>query len=281
MYAAVTETTWIAIGAIGTFALAVATAAFTFAAFRQLPVLHQTQLDAARASDAAARAADAAEASVEIARKSSVEQSLAATFPMLDVSLSQLDDFLEVDVANRGLNPALDVDLIIFMEVHEEEAPLAQFVAERVLAAFQDTYAEVVPHDEEGWALRDHLLYTAIPSRRRVVADCPSPLLSESVHVLLQYRDVLGRNYCRLDWYFRSREGPERFHLAGDGRSQTVHAPRLNLEMEIDSSTEDTKLPTTLKAELDLNIEPYVIPMGFVREAGGGTVEDRGRWDDA
>lgn len=60
-------TTWVAVSAVATGLLAIATFAFVYAAFRQLDELKKTGLDASRAADAATRSAAAAEQTANVA----------------------------------------------------------------------------------------------------------------------------------------------------------------------------------------------------------------------
>src|SRR4051794_2401202 len=69
MLIASVDTTWIALSAVATLLLALATFAFVVAAFRQLPILRLTQQDTTKSANAAVRAARAAEDALSISRE--------------------------------------------------------------------------------------------------------------------------------------------------------------------------------------------------------------------
>jgi hypothetical protein len=160
---AISETTWIAASAIATFLLAVATAAFVYAAFGQLSLLRQGQADAIRSADAVTKAADVAEVSLAESRKASLEQSIAATFPVLDITAVQRERSLEIDIANRGTNPALDVDLFVYLEYANGEDNFREFVGEQVSEFSKNSWLDLEVEDDGIWALSDRLFYAAIP----------------------------------------------------------------------------------------------------------------------
>jgi hypothetical protein len=281
---AATQTTWIAASAVATLFLAVATAAFVYAAFKQIPILRESQHAAARSAEAAARAADAAETAVEVNRSAAFDQSIAAVFPMLFLTLRTSSYGPKVEIANRGQVPAVDVDLRILMVFFEEDVPLAEFAEKYFRDSDRLGLEEAGPVGEDGWALADHLIYTYIPSQIKVTAECPSPLPPKNIYVLVQSRDVLGRNYARLDWYHLV-EGEDRYRFSGEARHPAVHSPRLGLDFKPDpeeGAAEEGKMPPFLEEEIARDIEPmssHVFSVAYLRE-GAADWEDRGEWED-
>jgi hypothetical protein len=280
---AISETTWIAASAIATFLLAVATAAFVYAAFGQLSLLRQGQADAMRSANAVTKAADVAEIGLTESRKASLEQSIAATFPVLDIAAVQRDTALKVEVANRGTNPALDVDHFVYLEYADGEDDFKEFVGEQVSEFSKNRWLELDVEEDDIWALSDRLFYATVPPRRRVVAEISPPMRCETFHVLAQHRDVIGRNFCQLNWYVRSDES-DRFRLAGSPTRGGVRCPRFSWQPAIEEpETDSGEVPARLDRALTLNlrsIKERIVPLGVLKN-GSAESEDRGSWGDA
>jgi len=282
MVGALTQTTWIAASAVATLGLALATFAFVIAAFRQLPILRDSQRSAADSANAATRAADAAEATVEVSQKAAREQSIAAVFPLLFMTLRPVEDGFSVSLANRGIAPAVDVAAYAFATFNEEDEPLEAFVAEWIRSDERGEVLEIGSDSEGIWALRDHLYYAYIPPHQQVVAHCACPLEPRSVTILLQARDVLGRNFARAEWHYRLA-GESRYRSGGIEAHSADEVPRLETDLEPSKSgghISGAGLDSIQKLHDAVgDFRAHAFSVAWV-EGIGADWEDRGEWSD-
>jgi hypothetical protein len=191
---ATAEATYIAVTAIATGVLAIATGAFVVAAFRQLRPLKATQKASEEAAKAAARAADAAEQSVEIMRVGQEQQSLLSTYPPLICGATFNDDAAQVAIANTGAMPAHDVEVITLQLLWEENETVTDYLARHGKGG----HTPPTPDDEGGYAVRDVIRYALISPHRKVSAQLDFPTVGSQLLVLIQFRDVLDRNYIQF-----------------------------------------------------------------------------------
>jgi hypothetical protein len=279
---AITQTTWIAASAVATLLLALATFAFVIAAFRQLPILRDSQRSAANSATAAARAADAAEASVEVSQQAAREQSIASVYPLLFMTVRPVPDGFALSLANRGTAPAVDVAIYTFATFNEEDVPLAAFADEWIQPDVRAEVLETGASSDGAWALRDHLYYPNVPPRQQVVASCACPLEPSSVTVLLQTRDVLGRNFARVEWHFYVA-GESRYRSGVREGFSAEEVPRLDFEAGPLEPSEQLSAATlnsidALQGAVG-NLRLHAFSVGWVQGIGPDW-EDRGVWED-
>lgn len=180
---------WVELSAIATALLALATFAFVVAAFLQ-------RNDTANAAKAARQAAEAAENSVMLQREVSDTQFRLATYPALACEFMHDDQNASLVLFNGTGLPAFDVDIMILSGYSaEDETAAAQFAALYVKSDRQDQ----VQVSGDGFIhVYDRLAYATVPPHRAVEAPINAPDVPDYLTILLQFRDLLGRNYCRL-----------------------------------------------------------------------------------
>jgi hypothetical protein len=179
---------WIEVSAVATGLLAVATFAFVVVAGLQ-------SMDTVRAAFAAQRAAEASEVTLDLQQEMWDTQSRLATYPALICDFSYDDWQAYLLLQNSTSLPAYDVELHVLSSFGVELHPPDEFAVRYLSPEHQDAMQET----EEGFfSIYDHLSYAHVGPHRAVKAAIHSPTPAPFLHVLLQFRDLLGRNYCRL-----------------------------------------------------------------------------------
>jgi hypothetical protein len=280
MTAAFSEATYIAITAVGTAALALATGAFVVAAFRQLTPLRATQGASDRAAQAAARAADAAEQSVAITREAHEQQSALNTYPLLACEATFEDDVSTLVIANTGSMPAHDVEAHVLQLLWDEQQSPSEYLLNH--AQSPDEQEAPTPTHEGCFAVRDILRYFVLPARRAVAAPLQLPTVENQLMVLLQFRDVLGRNYAQI--YQLGLNAPEerRYRLLDGSTSGLLSLERLELitpelQKPMTMPSTDTAFGSNLAEFIDINRAS--ISTGLMASSTADW-EDRGSWSD-
>jgi hypothetical protein len=198
------------------------------------------------------------------------------------MTVRPIDDGFSISLANRGAAPAVDVAAYAFAAFSEEDDPLGDFVTEWIRPSERVEVLNIGSDPEGIWALRDHLYYAYVPPRQQVVAKCVCPLEPRSVTVLLQTRDVLGRNFARAEWHYRI-VGESRYRSAGTEAHSAEEVPRLDLELEPPESV--GKVPdATLRSIQALtdavgDLRMHAFSVAWV-EGINADWEDRGEWSD-
>jgi hypothetical protein len=179
---------WIEASAVATALLAIATFAFVGVAALQ-------QRDGKRSAAAAQRAAEASESAVSLQREMWEIQSRLATYPALAFDFEYDDNYAYIVVSNSTDLPSFDLDIHVVATFFDETLDPADFERQFVEP---DERGSLTANEDGEFGVYDHLCYAHISPHRAVRAPINSPLLPQFLHVLAQFRDVLGRNYCRL-----------------------------------------------------------------------------------
>lgn len=271
--------------AVATSASALATGAFVWFAFRQLKILQESRDDSRVSAQAAADAAGSSRELLELSRKSADQQSLMGAFPVVLASLETLSLGCLLRVANRGRTPALDVDVQLWIPYFEVDLPLRDFVDRFVPDDQKDRVLKEAPTELDGasaYALSARLIYPAIPAQTEVEIHLKTPTVPNSVNVLVQVRDVLGRNYSRLDWLYLG-PGEKRYRLSGDAHNWNTSCPRLDFDgkplREAPAADRGLEVPAFLAEDLRRNVGcffKHAISLAAISDEE--LLEDAGVW---
>jgi hypothetical protein len=141
----------------------------------------------------------------------------------------------------------------------------------------------LVPNDEGGWGVHDHLTYYAIAPGHVVTAEIPFPWPPSQMMALVQHRDMLERNYRSV---LHMTESSGRYAADAEiGRLQ--ERPRLDLFLVAYragewSSLADESTVAKWMSE-DRSLAEFIsywdasVSVGFLRDSYIA-VEDRGDW---
>jgi hypothetical protein len=202
MILAAAHVNWIEASALATAALAIATFAFVIVAALQ-------RHDTSRTADAAQRAAVASEATIAMQRQSWDEESRLTTYPALFCEFFFDEQGTSIHVSNASSFPAADVDIVFLSLFHTDTDDPMDFVRRFVAEEHRDeavTNFTAPPKGDDfnAWELSkffgfyDHLTYATVPPRSAVTAPINAPFAPWQFTMLLQFRDLVGRNYCRV-----------------------------------------------------------------------------------
>jgi hypothetical protein len=260
---------WAAISAVSTSLLALLTFAFVVAAFLQWG-------DMRTAADASNRAAAAAEAAVQIQQATATEQSSLATFPVLGLELLEVAEKVYLRLYNASDLPAVAVDLVAIAAIDSMDVSPEEYVASNVGLESRSDYADLGTAGDGFFGVYDRLIYDDVSPRRVVVAPLGFLEPPESIHLMLQFQDLLGRSYLRSYWAHHATDpGSRRYHVTmhTDPHGMLKETPRIPFEPQT--------LPDDVPEHLleFREIYRHSIPTGMLL-GGQSSIEDRGTWSD-
>ena len=260
---------WIEVSAIATGILAFGTFAFVVVAFLQ-------RQDSSRSADAAQQAASASEASVALQGEMYAEQSRLATYPPVACDFFFDDTQAFVHISNSGTVPALDVDIIALALIHEHEISPADYVRENVKAHYQEQYLGIGTEDEGFFSVFDRICYSIVPPKRVVTAPLDFLEIPNVMVILIQFRDLLGRNYLHF-WNVSRSPDQESSRYIGIMRTESgiTESPRFDFIPHI---TEWPGLPDYVKREFIPVLKHRISSSITVEESED--IEERGVWSD-
>ncbi|WP_445150963.1 hypothetical protein [Baekduia sp. Peel2402] len=232
--------------------------------------------DARDSAEAALRAAVAAERSVDVQSASQMEQFRLMTFPPVGCEFSRDGTTAYVRVSNPGDYPAIDVDLSLLQILWADDQELEEYSAQHVDDEHQEEAQAVGETDDGAYGVFDHIVYSSVPPRRSVKAHLGFATEPDSMVVLLQYRDIQGRNYQALiHAYWTSSAGRYTSYVVHEG-NRVTEAPRL--EMFGGTAPDRADASEDMRREL-LDFWEHAFPMGWLK-GPMPEIEDRGTWSD-
>lgn len=265
--------------AVGTLALAIVTAAFVIAAFLQ-------RKDTQRAADAAQRAALTSEKAVELQQQTAAEQSRLLSYPALGIEFFRTDDAAYLRLRNPSQLPAFDLDVMAVAVYNEEhDPPYAHFVSRYVRPNASQT-ADLHPDGEGTYGVYDHLVYDDIPPQRAVRARLGFPYPPAAIVAVVQFRDVIGRNYTRALWALPASDpGPSRYMTTSVAPivAALVDTPRVDyLAARVPDlgagAYVEADVPEPIRREFVDNLR-HSFSSGYLDQPQLD-VEERGTWED-
>jgi hypothetical protein len=269
---------WVEVSALATGALAVATFGFVVVAWLQ-------RSDTRAAAEAATRAALASEASLTLQQATYSEQSRLATYPVLACDCTFDSSFAYLRLHNVSAVPALDIDLMVVDFRLDEYDDYEDYVVKFVKQEYVDRFLGHAPDEDGTWGVYDHLCYGDVPPGRSIRAPLDFLGAPESLLVLLQFRDLLGRNYIRSYWIYKSSNALKADAYVVNTTTEPDPAlgesPRLSLlKTHPVVGTDTARTITTAPAAVDEEFLPafnHSIPSGMLNKPQM-SVEDRGVW---
>lgn len=238
-------TGWLAVTALATVALALATIVFVIAAWRQLPILRDQ-------------------------RRISV-----MPLPIMGLAVDQ-DGLIWLTLSNMAAVPALDIAVDVISVFHVDDVPLEELLTNSVRQSDRDHVAKNLAADDDGfYALWDWFTYQVLAPRTRVRAPARTPESPKvpDVTVLLQYRDALGHNYWSLAWFIRDED--DRYRCSSLRPAHPLPAPRMKGRP---LQTEDgSPLPEPLRRFTWLH--DHALHAVFLDGVPAGHEDDRGEWE--
>jgi hypothetical protein len=222
----------------------------------------------------------------ELGRESFEQQSVLATYPQISCYARHDEKSIILRIQNSGETLAFDVDVWIFAIYSFEGDDFTSFVGTYVKDEYRrEVLTALLPKLEEAndfFAISDHIVYYTMPRRRQVeIVLSALPLLPNSFDVFLQFRDVVGRNYYAVYWFFQGEDD-----AAGRYRLGAVQPEALGRVERLDFSgfpkneviaPKGESLPDGLGDQSA--IWRASIPAGYLL-AERGDIEDRGEWSD-
>jgi hypothetical protein len=257
-------------------AVAQAVAAFGALLVFYVAVLQRT--DARDSAEAALRAAAAAERGVELQAGAQTDQFRLLTYPAVGVEMTTEGTQNYVRVYNPGQYPALDVDLVLLHILDERDETLEAFAARCAVPEHCALVAKAGVTTRGAYAVQDHVYYSSIGPRRQVKAVTAFPAEPRSLALLLQYRDVQGRNYAHVLSAFWSTDDGRYTTLIEYEGDRLQESTRLDLFM---SMARGTNLPS-VSEDMQRNFIDYwdhSIPAAYL-QSGRPEVDDRGVWSE-
>jgi hypothetical protein len=213
------------------------------------------------------------------------QQSVLATYPQIACSARHDGKSIILRIQNAGETLAFDVDVWIFATYVAGDnftSFVNSFVKDQYRREVLTALLPTLEEEDDCFAVSDHIVYFTMPRRRQVdiVLSAP-PELPDTFDVFLQFRDVVGRNYYAVYWFYvgedeavgRYRLGAiepqalgrtERLEFAGFPRNEVV-------------ARSGGGLPGRLGVQAA--IWRASIPAGYL-VTERGEVEDRGEWSD-
>jgi hypothetical protein len=257
---------WVAVSAVATAALAFATFAFVVAAFLQ-------RKDMRASAAAATRAAQAAESSVQLQREMFSEQSRLSMYPPLSLDLAYTTNHAVFRLTNAGSLPALDVDVAAISLRWDDAEPREEYFRSIIKPEHADAVAALGTSDEGAFGVYDHAVYDVVPPGRAVTANFDFPDVPRQLNVLLQFRDMVGRNYQHLYLTIQSEQA---------GRYVgAIDVPELKeierIELFPPTAAAESEMPRAVREDF-YAVWVNSIPSGYL-QGSRGEVEDRGSWE--
>ena len=214
-------------------------------------------------------------------REAANRQFQLATFPYVHCVATYERDKIILTIQNLGSIPASDVDVLAVASYSEHELQPQKFID--LYVDKESTLNSRLFEGDEFYGVYDHMLYYLMPPNIQVKVPLHLPIPTDFVHVLLQFRDIVGVNYYRLYWFFAQREDHRRQRFqSGSVEPQTIElCDRIVFDTSdnLALKTEDgSPLPKEVQGEF-LSQWNASIPSGYTGGSYPG-VEDRGRWEN-
>lgn len=199
------------------------------------------------------------------------------SYPKLFMGVSGTEDGMQLRIMNVGENPALDVEAYVVGWYHEDELSLENLFARH---GREGKPADISVNEEGFYGLMDPFVYSVFPPRKQVVADVRFPVLTGNVHVIMQFRDVLGENYSSYYWF--TEEGREEYVLQSVKPTEIKVSPRLERKFGGDRVRlvlpDGVPIPSHVQAFAE-ETDGSVIPSGLFRVPFEYVV-GKGEWHD-
>lgn len=195
-----------------------------------------------------------------------------AVLPAVHAFVKESNGEFKLVLSNYGAIPAYDLDFIALSYYFEDDMPVDVFLRSYLKKPQYFAGLKASPHGE--YAVFDHGVNAVLPPRTRLTIVLPTVHRPDGLHLLLQYRDVAGRNYGQVFWFSHPQrvEKSDRLSL-GSLRPKTPRAiPRMAYDKSLE--TEDGSALPEEFAEFD-SIFECAVSIGVLREELG-EVEDRG-----
>jgi hypothetical protein len=230
------------------------------------------------------RLARAAVEGNRIAREAFDQQSLVATYPQLACFASHKEGCVYLIIQNAGETPAFDVDAWVFLSYSAEEDDFRMFVERHVQEKHRGDVLSTIllrlVSTDGFFCISDRMVYFTMSRKKQVevVLSAP-PGLPDSFDVFLQFRDVVGRNFYAVYWfYIGAGEAADRYRLGAVDPQDLGRWTRLEFTGFPSNEVVDPS-GAELPEHFTRTVWKSAISAGRLTTEWDG-VEDRGEWSD-
>ncbi len=133
--------------------------------------------------------------------------------PIFFPQISLHGSSLQFKLTNYSLYPAYDVDIWLIGIYDEESVPhkslLQKKYKKEIKINFENTLFKKDEFDFYG--IRDRACYSAFPPKSQCLFSPQFSKMPEQLHLILQFRDAMGKNYLYQAWLYR--EGKKENYL--------------------------------------------------------------------
>lgn len=203
-----------------------------------------------------------------------------AYFPKLSCRITEFGDHIILTVSNPCDHPAYDVDVFVVLSYNQEDVDLPTFSVNHL--SDEGRRLRIDPTDEGFFGVYSVVAYADFPGRKRVEAVLDTPIVPDFVHVLIQFRDVIGYNYAQTYWFFSDApRDPHTYKLGSLTPAVPAPIPRITRH-----SSDFSTLVMSDRSDVDIHVDREFtecfrasFPSGYLKDTVRD-IEDRGRWHD-
>lgn len=145
----------------------------------------------------------------EINRKASEEQVRILTSPYIHPAITVNNNTLSITLTNCSPVAAYDVDIWVSGYYNYNEI---EYILSKI--SKQDIDTDKLTGEDEVYYF-DRIVYPIFPNGQQVKAILEFPIVSDSIHVFIQYRDSRAENYSYDAWFFDDTDGIRKSYQIG------------------------------------------------------------------
>lgn len=207
-------------------------------------------------------------------------QARLAYFPKLSCRITAQNDHIVLTISNPCDHPAYDVEVFSIHGYHEDEIDIPTFSVNYLRE--EGRKIGVAPTDEGFFGLFDVMAYADFPGRKKVVVILDTPIVPPYLHVLIQFKDVVGHNYAQTYWFFSDTSADSHSYKLGS-LTPAVPTPIPRIDRDpVNYSTFVVADKSSINDYIDhefLDLFKASFSSGYLMDTTRD-IEDRGRWHD-